>query len=85
MKHTASSRFWIAYQALPEDIRSLADKNFPLLQSNPRHPSLHLKCIGTLWSARVGDHYRALGFDIPDGINWFWIGTHGEYDKSIGV
>ncbi|HQW89430.1 MAG TPA: hypothetical protein PK478_06255 [Nitrospira sp.] len=85
MKYTASSRFWIAYHALPEDIRSLADKNFHLLKSNPRHPSLHLKRIGTLWSARVGDHYRVLGVDIPDGINWFWIGTHGEYDKLIGA
>jgi len=84
VKHTASSRFWTAYEALPEAARSLANKNFQLLQSNPRHPSLHLKRIGTLWSARVGDHYRALGFDIPDGINWFWIGTHADYDKMIG-
>ena len=51
MKHTASSRFWTAYHALPEDIRSLADKNFELLKSNPRHPSLHFKRIGELWSA----------------------------------
>jgi len=70
-------------RALPEDIRSLADKNFQLLKSNPRHPSLHFKRIGELWSARVGDHYRALGFDVHDGINWFWIGTHADYDKMI--
>ncbi|THJ22665.1 MAG: hypothetical protein CAF45_008565 [Nitrospira sp. CG24E] len=83
MKHTASSRFWTAYQTLPEAIRSLADKNFQLLKSNPRHPSLHLKRIGELWSARVGDHYRALGLDAPDGIHWIWIGTHADYDKMI--
>lgn len=83
MKHSASSRFWTAYQALPEDIRSLADKNFQLLKSNPRHPSLHLKRIGELWSARVGEHYRVLGFDAQDGINCFWIGTHADYDKMI--
>jgi hypothetical protein len=83
VKHTASSRFWAAYQALPADIRSLADKNFDLLKSNPHHPSLHLKRIGELWSARVGDHYRALGFDVPGGINWFWVGTHADYDKMI--
>lgn len=83
MKHLASSRFWTAYRALPDEIRSLADKNFHLLKSNPRHPSLHLKRIGGLWSARVGEHYRALGFDVPDGINWFWIGTHADYDKMI--
>jgi hypothetical protein len=83
VKHTASPRFWTAYQALPADIRSLADKNFDLLKSNPHHPSLHLKRIGELWSARVGDHYRALGFDVPGGINWFWVGTHADYDKMI--
>lgn len=83
MRHTASSRFWTAYHALPEDIRSLADKNFQLLKSNPRHPSLRLKRIGELWSARVGDHYRALGFDAQSGINWFWIGTHADYNKMI--
>jgi hypothetical protein len=84
VKHIASSRFWVAYRALPEDIRLLADKNFRLLESNPRHPSLRLKRIGRLWSARVGDHYRALGFDVEDGVNWFWIGTHADYDKIIG-
>lgn len=83
MKHSASSRFWTAYQALPEDIHSLADKNFQLLKSNPRHPALHLKRIGELWSARVGEHYRVLGFDAQDGINWFWVGTHADYDKMI--
>jgi len=66
VKHYASSRFWTAYQALPEDARALADKNFALLKENSRHPSLHLKRIGELWSARVGDHYRALGLDVPD-------------------
>jgi len=22
--------------------------------------------------------------DAPDGVLWFWIGTHAEYDKLIG-
>lgn len=83
MKHTASTQFWAAYHALSEDIRTLADKNFALLKNNPRHPSLHFKRIGKLWSVRVGDHYRALGFDVPGGIHWFWIGTHAHYDKMI--
>jgi hypothetical protein len=72
------------YQALPLDIRALADKNFSLLKSDLRHPSLHFKKIGKLWSARIGDHYRALGTDVDGGISWIWIGTHAEYDKLIG-
>jgi hypothetical protein len=61
----------------------LADKNFALPKENSRHPSLHLKRIGELWSVRVGDHYRALGFEVPDGIQWIWIGTHADYDKML--
>lgn len=34
------------------------------------------------WSARVGDHYRAVGyFEDSDTFIWTWIGTHEEYNK----
>src|SRR5690242_9504458 len=55
------------YGALPEEIRSLADKNYLLLKSPRKHPSLHFKRLGDLWSVRVGAHYRALGTDVEDG------------------
>jgi hypothetical protein len=83
LKHFTSPRFWALYSALPKEARELADKNYELLKADPRHPSLHFKRIGKLWSIRVGDHYRALGHDVPEGVHWFWIGTHGEYDKLI--
>lgn len=84
MRHFASRSFWKLYDELPEEVRRLADEKFRLLKSNPRHASLHLKRIGKLWSVRAGQHYRALGHDIPEGIQWFWIGTHADYDKLIG-
>lgn len=84
MKHYASRRFWALYQDLPEDVRRLADKNYKLLKANPAHPSLRFKRIGPVWSARVGRGYRVLGHDVPDGIQWFWIGSHAEYDKLVG-
>ena len=83
MKHWASQRFWTLYQALPAEVRELADKNFELLKVDPRHPSLHFKRIGDLWSVRVGGHYRALGHDVADGVQWFWIGSHADYDKLV--
>ena len=83
MKHYASPKFWELYRALPGDIRELADKNYQLLKSNPRYPSLHFKRIGELWSVRVGQHYRALGVDVEGGIYWIWIGTHADYDKIV--
>ena len=84
MKHLASPGFWALYGALPADIRALADKNFALLKSDPRHPSLHFKKTGDLWSVRVGDHYRALGTEVKEGIYWIWVGTHAEYDRIVG-
>ena len=50
---------------MPNDVRELADKNFRLLQRNPRHPSLQFKKVGNLWSARVGLAHRALA--VEDG------------------
>jgi hypothetical protein len=64
--------------------RRLADKSFELLKAGPNHPSLHFKRIGRtkrLWSVRVGADYRALGVEKAEGIVWFWIGTHAEYDR----
>jgi hypothetical protein len=72
------------YGGLRGEVRALADKNFALLKSDPRHPSLHFKQIGNLWSVRVGDHYRALGTEVKEGIYWIWIGSHAEYDRIVG-
>ena len=84
MTHFASPDFWRLYEQLPEAIRRLADKNFDLLKSDPRHPSLRLKKVGRFWSARVGDNYRALAVESADGLIWFWIGGHADYDRLIG-
>lgn len=86
MRHATVPRFWRHYEQLPSAVRDLADKNFDLLKVDPYHPSLHLKRVGRskqLWSVRVGAHYRALGMDKPEGIVWFWIGTHAEYDRLL--
>lgn len=86
MKHQTLPRFWRHYQQLPKEVQELADRSFALLKSDPYHPSLHLKRVGKtrhLWSVRVGAHYRALGIEKPDGILWFWIGSHAEYEKLL--
>ena len=83
MKHLASPSFWELYERLPNRIQELADKNFELLKTDPSHPSLHLKKAGKYWSARVGIKYRVLGVDVDEGVLWFWIGTHVEYDKIV--
>jgi hypothetical protein len=62
-------------------VRKLADRSFAQLKADPKHPSLHFKKIGTIWSARVGLHYRALATEVGEDRAWFWIGTHAEYDR----
>lgn len=76
--------FWACYRALPAPVQELADKAFELLKADPFHPSLHFKQVGRYWSARVGLHHREVGVKSPDGILWFWIGTHAEYDRLVG-
>jgi len=83
MKHRATPRFWSCYRRLPEDIQQLADRDYAMLCADPRHPSIHLKKIGELWSARVGLHYRALAIEDGEDLLWVWIGTHAEYDQII--
>jgi hypothetical protein len=83
MRHFASPAFWDAYQKVPESVRELADKNFALLKSDPRHPSLHFKKVGRFWSVRVGLRYRALATEIDGGLLWFWIGSHSDYDALV--
>jgi hypothetical protein len=65
VKHFASPQFWRHYQQLPAEVRALAGKNFKLLKTDPKHPSLRFKKIANLWSVRVGTRYRALGLDKP--------------------
>jgi hypothetical protein len=83
LNHFATPEFWFHYRQLPDDIRSLADKSFQLLQTDPRHPSLRLKKVGKFWSARIGLRYRALAKERSEGLVWFWIGSHDEYEKVL--
>jgi hypothetical protein len=83
VNHYATSTFWECYYALAPSTRWLADEAYARLKQDPRYPSLHFKKVGRYWSARVGNHHRALAVEAPDGLVWFWIGTHAEYDKLI--
>ena len=79
--HFASSNFWHCYRHLPKSIQKIADKNFKILKSNSSHPSLYFKKIGKYRSVRIGLSYRALAVESENGLLWFWIGDHSEYDE----
>jgi hypothetical protein len=84
MRHFASRGFWEAYNRLPAQVRILADKNYALLKSDPKHPSLQFKKVGRFGSVRVGLRYRALAAEVDGDLVWFWIGSHADYDAILG-
>jgi len=83
MKSSTTPSFRKALAGLPPEIRRLAHKNFKLWSRDSRHPSLHFKKAGKFWSARVGDDFRALAKITDRGAEWFWIGSHAEYDRLL--
>lgn len=83
MNHHASPEFWDRYNTLPTAVQQLARRCFALMKSDPRHPSIQLKKIGRCYAACVGLHYRALAVEDKDGLVWFWIGSHADYDRLI--
>ena len=50
-----------------------------------RFETLHFKQThkSGLWTVRIDKRYRALGVGVGDSIQWFWIGSHANYDKII--
>lgn len=60
-----------------------------MYRQNPSHPGLRLKPVSsadpTIFSVRIGRSYRALAIrdDEGSGMIWFWIGSHGDYDREI--
>ncbi|MDD4964516.1 MAG: hypothetical protein PHI11_11435 [Gallionella sp.] len=85
MKHFASSKFWQCFYGLPESVQRQARHSYVLLKQNPHHPSLQFKPVraGAFRSVRISLGYRALGIPVSQGIQWFWIGSHADYDKLL--
>ena len=82
MTSSCTPEFWGSYNALPEDVRDLALKNFLLWQENSQHPSPRFKPLeDNVRSVPIGIHYRALGEKRDEAIRWFWIGHPAEYDR----
>lgn len=87
MKSELTSEFLERFRDLPERVKQTARKNYRLWKQNPRHPSVEFKKLNTsvpVYSVRAGIGWRAVVvLKEPDTIVWFWIGSHGEYDKLL--
>ena len=81
-----TDRFWECYRELPEQTRKEARKAYAAFKKNPYHPGLHFKRIHStrpIFSLRITKDYRAIGIQEDERIIWFWIGSHGDYDKLV--
>jgi hypothetical protein len=83
MKSRVVASFWDDYNRLPNGIRESALKQYKLWLTNHQHPSLRFKKVGSYWSARITDDYRAVGIMDEDTVLWFFIGTHAEYNRIL--
>ena len=86
MTSRTTSRFRTAFRRLPPEIRRLAHRTFQAWKHQPDRPSLQFKQVHptlAVYSVRVGAHWRAVGVKRQDGMVWFWIGSHSDYDKLL--
>jgi len=83
MNSSTTERFRRCYAALPPGVQRRARKVYRLWKANPRHPSVHFKKVGVLWSARIDLDYRALATMREGDAIWLWIGTHAEYEAML--
>jgi len=52
--------------------------------ADPFHAPLQFKEVRPgIWSVRIGLHWRALARRNGEDLQWFWIGSHADYDAII--
>jgi hypothetical protein len=75
-----------AYSQLPQNIQRRAQEAYRLFEENRRTQD-----FGSRRSTKRDPYipldtltYRALGIREGDQIIWFWIGTHGDYERLLG-
>jgi len=84
VKSIALPSFWRAYQSLDPTAQAQARLAYARFNADPGHPSLRFKKLQgskDQWSVRVSEQYRCVGVRDGDTIQWFWIGTHNEFDN----
>jgi hypothetical protein len=86
MNSRRTQRFRDALAALPERVRKQAAAAYHRFREDPNHPGLHFKRVHPslpIYSARINDDYRVVGQMRENGIVWFWIGKHEEYERLL--
>lgn len=87
MKSHITKEFRKRFARLPRSIQEQAKADYRLFKKDPYYPGLHFECIDrqeSIWSTRIGLHYRAVGVRIgSDTIIWDFIGSHEDYNHLL--
>jgi hypothetical protein len=86
VKSQANARFWNLFRQLRPEVQDQARETYRIFAANPRHPSLQFKRVSQarpIYSVRISRDHRAVGILQDDGIIWFWIGSHQDYDRLL--
>jgi hypothetical protein len=86
MRSVTTKRFRQRLAALPASVQAQARDAYALFKQNPDHPSLRFKPVATsdtVYSVRIGKHYRALATRDGETLIWFWIGSHADDDRLV--
>jgi len=86
VKSQANARFWNLFRQLAPEVQDQARETYRTFMLNPRHPSLQFKRVSQvrpIYSVRISREYRAVGILLGEGIIWFWIGNHPDYDRLL--
>jgi len=86
VKSRTTERFRKSFAQLPTRAQRHARQAYQRFRQNPNHPSLRLKKVHStrpIYSVRISLDYRALGVRAGDEMIWFWIGSHGDYEKLL--
>jgi len=83
MKRLASKAFWEAYRNLPEQNPRACRQELFLAEGKPQAPLFATQESGELLVRPCRLSLPALAIDVDEGLLWFWIGSHADYDDLI--
>jgi len=86
VKNRRTKKFNDAFERLPDVVQKQAKEAYRIFKGNPYYPSLHFECINrqeSIYSVRIGLHYRAVGIREGDTMTWFFIGSHEDYNHLL--
>ena len=88
MTSEVTQSFMQRYARLPNQVQRAARNAYHRFKENPWRNSLEFKPVlsrrrENIWSARVDNNYRVLGYRVGNHMTWTWIGPHNEYDRMI--